>query len=257
MGVGQTIDAAIRLYRSDWKTLMVIVALIVVPFTVIQAYAIHVATHPILIGDRVVATRSGSATVGLLFLVNFLVVGPLINASMVRAVAGIYLGQRPNAGQSIRFGFSKLGWVLLAVLLSSILSFLGLIALVVPGIILYIRYSFAVETVVVEGEKGGALGRSWRLSKGLALHIFGTLFVAFILAAIATAIFTIPSALLTVNGTMGTSGWVLRAALGSLGAVIVSPFSTAVGVLLYFDARIRKEGFDLAVMAREVGLAAP
>jgi hypothetical protein len=41
--------------------------------------------------------------------------------------------------------------------------------------------------------------------------------------------------------------------LTALASVIVTPFTIGVIVLLYFDARIRKEGFDLAVMAREVG----
>jgi hypothetical protein len=31
------------------------------------------------------------------------------------------------------------------------------------------------------------------------------------------------------------------------------PFGTIVTVLLYFDMRIRKEGFDLTLMAQEIG----
>jgi hypothetical protein len=101
------------------------------------------------------------------------------------------------------------------------------------------------------------LGRSWRLSKGLSWHIFGTLLLAGIIAAIVGLIFLVPSAIVTANetfsGTVSSTGWVLRTILGSLSTIVVSPFSSAVGVLLYFDARIRKEGFDLAMMAREVG----
>jgi hypothetical protein len=44
-GAGQTIDAAIKLFRAQWKTLMAIVAVISVPFTVLQAYVIHATTR--------------------------------------------------------------------------------------------------------------------------------------------------------------------------------------------------------------------
>jgi hypothetical protein len=35
--------------------------------------------------------------------------------------------------------------------------------------------------------------------------------------------------------------------------VLTTPYTNLVVVLLYFDARIRKEGFDMEVMARELG----
>jgi hypothetical protein len=260
MGAGQTIDAAIKLYRAQWKTLMAIAALISVPFTVLQNYLIHVTTHPIYIGRGLYTTRSSPGVALLLTLTSFLVITPLLRASMVRALAGVYLGERTQVGPSIRFGFSKLGWVLFAILISTLAVIAGLIALVVPGIILYVRYAFVTPAVVVEGERGGALGRSWRLSKGLSWHIFGTLLLAGIIAAIVGLIFLVPSAIVTANetfsGTVSSTGWILRTILGSLSTVVVSPFSSAVGVLLYFDARIRKEGFDLAMMAREVGSTA-
>jgi hypothetical protein len=260
MGAGQTIDAAIKLFRAQWKTLMAIVGVISVPFTVFQAYVIHATTHPVYIGGGLYASHSSGGVVLLLSAVSYLVIAPLLRASMIRALAGIYLGERPGAGSSIRFGFSKVGWVLLAILLSSLLAGLGLIALVIPGIILYVRYSFAVPAVVVEGQRGSALGRSWRLSKGLGWHIFGTLLLSFIISAIISTIISVPSLIVTANetfnGTVSSTAWVVRAIFGSISTLVVAPFTSAVGVLLYFDARIRKEGFDLAVMAREVGTAA-
>ena len=85
--------------------------------------------------------------------------------------------------------------------------------------------------------------------------------LAGIIAAIISAIVLVPSLLLTANetftGSVSSTAWVVRAILGSISALIVTPFTIAVGVLLYFDARIRKEGFDLAVMAQEVGVSTP
>src|SRR5206468_3470464 len=109
MRVGQTIDAAIKLYRSDWKTLMTIVALIAVPYTLLQDFIVHIATHPVLIGGRTYVDRADPGVAFVLVVVYYVLVSPLLKASMVRAVAGIYLGVRSTALESIRFGASKLG----------------------------------------------------------------------------------------------------------------------------------------------------
>src|SRR5688572_9232043 len=38
MGVGEILDAAIKLYRSQWKSLMAIVAIALVPLTFLQVF---------------------------------------------------------------------------------------------------------------------------------------------------------------------------------------------------------------------------
>jgi hypothetical protein len=43
--------------------------------------------------------------------------------------------------------------------------------------------------------------------------------------------------------------------VNALATVITTPFVMLVIVLLYFDLRIRKEGFDIEVMARELASA--
>ena len=51
---------------------------------------------------------------------------------------------------------------------------------------------------------------------------------------------------------IGPAGWPLYAIGISLAAIITTPFTTLITVLLYFDLRIRKEAFDLEVMAHEM-----
>ena len=48
-------------------------------------------------------------------------------------------------------------------------------------------------------------------------------------------------------------GWILLAIGNSAVAILVTPLVSIVATLLYFDARIRTEGFDLQVIA--AGLA--
>jgi len=47
-------------------------------------------------------------------------------------------------------------------------------------------------------------------------------------------------------------GWLILAAGAILVGVITTPFVAIVSTLVYFDGRIRREGFDLAVMASDM-----
>ena len=50
----------------------------------------------------------------------------------------------------------------------------------------------------------------------------------------------------------GGAGWVFMGAGQTLAGLLTTPFSTIVLVLIYFDLRIRKEAFDLSVLAQQL-----
>jgi hypothetical protein len=66
----------------------------------------------------------------------------------------------------------------------------------------------------------------------------------------AYALIEIPLFLLSL--VAGPVGWLLLGIGGSLVQVVAVPFLVAVTVVIYFDLRIRREAFDLAVTARRV-----
>jgi hypothetical protein len=255
-GVGQIIDAAIRLYRSRWKTIMGLTAVIIVPFTLLEHYSIHVTRHQVLIGRQVYENQPNTAVTIAFTLAGFLVIQPLLQASLIKAIAGIYLGQAVTWKESIRFGWSKAGWVLWMTFVAGLLTLLGVLGLLIGAVFIYVKLYFVTSAVVIEDARGSALSRSWNLTKGRWWPIFGTLILASIIAGIASAILTIPAAIISATDTGDTMAWLFSAVLNSAASVIVTPFTIAVTVLLYFDARIRREAFDLAVMAREVGAGA-
>ncbi len=109
--------------------------------------------------------------------------------------------------------------------------------------------TFAVTSAVVLEGLGArsAIIRSWRLSKGCSWHIFFSLGLAwtlyFVIAMIASVI-----------GTMMLSPMLV----GILGAILIIPIYPVLAVvstLLYYDLRIRREGFDLELMSRDLGAA--
>jgi hypothetical protein len=250
-GVGETLDAAINLYRLHWKQFMTLIAVLVVPFQFVT-HALQFATaHDVVLYRSGQVVRQPSVAVSFLVVaLSFVVLDPLLRGSATRAVADAYLGQEPRWRDCLRFALSKF-WILLGVsLLGGLLTALGFI-IIVPGILMAIRYTVAPMAVVVEDQGvTGALSRAWNLCKGRTGHMFLVLLVAGILSAIITGILSAPAAFLGTSSSWWA--WILQAIFASVAAILVTPFSTIVAVLLYFDARIRKEGFDIAVMAQEL-----
>ena len=74
--------------------------------------------------------------------------------------------------------------------------------------------------------------------------------MAAILASVVEGILSIPGSVAFC--AIGPAGWPFYAIGLSLAAIITTPFTTLITVLLYFDLRIRKEAFDLEVMAQEL-----
>jgi hypothetical protein len=259
MGAGEILDVAIRVYKANWKSLMGLVAIIVVPFTLLQNLVLHFTTHQFVIGGKnyfaseTELTRFQVLTWTFVAL-NLLVVVPFLRGAVARLVGGVYLGHQTTAVESLRFAARKLLPLAGSLLLSSLIVGVGTLLLIIPGVIFYIRYAFVTQAIVVEDQTGtGSLTRSWELAKGNFWRIFGSLLLAIILAGIVSAVVLLPLVGIFLSGGGGSSAWILRTAFSSLASIVTTPFTIIVGVLLYFDCRIRNEAFDLSVMAREVG----
>lgn len=255
MRIGELVDAAIKLYRQHWKSVMTIAAMIIVPVTALQA--ILLAGMPELEPGEVPT----SDQMGRFFFVLSVALlaqaltTPLLTGGLSWLAAKFYLGENPTVQQAFAVALSNFGSLLWVGILTFLASFVGFIFLIIPGIIIALRLTFSATALVVEGVKGTkALGRSWRLSKGSLGKIFLTIVVSFILVGIFQAIIGIPVGIIAEIVGPGL-GDLLAFAGNALAKVIATPFAMIVIVLLYFDTRIRKEGFDLTLMAQEIGPA--
>lgn len=56
-----------------------------------------------------------------------------------------------------------------------------------------------------------------------------------------------------LTGGIWPAIYAMQQSISTLIAILTTPYLTLVVVLLYFDARMRKEGFDLALMAGQMG----
>jgi Membrane domain of glycerophosphoryl diester phosphodiesterase len=216
----------------------------------------------------------GSVIVGIALL-QALVVQPIATAAMTRAVADVYLEHPATVGGAYRAVGKRIGSV---VAVSLILFGVGigifaasfglaiglghalgsgaaaLLVVLFPVmifvfILLYTRWLFAAPIVILErvGARA-ALRRSWQLVRGSTPRVFGITLLVGLITGILGAIV---GALLSVVTQLGDEN--VRLILNQLAtlivAVLIQPISFIVVVLLYYDLRIRREAFDIEMLA--------
>jgi hypothetical protein len=240
MGIGEILSTAFQLYRRHWQTLLAIAAVVVVPLTLLQyLFGDLVRTQGETTRNGVVVeTASWSVGIaGLLAALAGILMYLVLTGAITRAVAAEVAGEDPSLEQSYRFGFHRLGSVLLVSVLVGLAIVGGLILFVIPGIWIGVRLAVSIEALVVEGRRGTqAMGRSWGLVGGHWWHAFGTLVVAALLTGIVIAVITAP---------FGATGWFVQGVVAAVATVVTLPYGVLVGVLLYLDLRARKERLTL------------
>jgi hypothetical protein len=255
MGIGELVDGAIKLYRRDWLTLTGIAALALVPVTFIQVWVTQVLVGSL---DEFASEAEFQAMTTQVILVTIvfvavqlLIVQPFLVAAISRAAADAYLGERVTLGRTLRYALSRLPAILWITIITAVLTIIGFMVFIIPGIIAAIRLSLTPAVLVVEDVRGTkAVGRSWRLTAGHFWRVLGTLILSGLIGAIGAAIIQIPTE--TISTMVGPEGWPVSALGSVLASVLITPFSLLIVVLLYFDLRVRKEGFDIEVMAQEL-----
>jgi glycerophosphoryl diester phosphodiesterase family protein len=143
-----------------------------------------------------------------------------------------------------------------------ILIFLVYIAGLVFCCYFALRYAVFIPVVMLENLGAMAtIRRTVFLTKGRRGHIFLTLLVAGIIAYAGVVVFQLPFLVSTVFAVVRGHfpPWLAFAssASGAVGSAITGPISMIAIVLLYYDARIRKEAFDLQFMMASLDAPAP
>jgi hypothetical protein len=181
---------------------------------------------------------STSVNVGVLWLFQLLyyvLVGPLISALHVHAVVEIGEGRRPSLGPVALRGLRVLPVVAAADIVAGILIALGFLALIVPGILLSLRWSVVAQTAAIDNEGWlPALRRSRRLTAGHYWHIAGLL--------LAIGALTVVIGLVAGAATIGSGASVASVLLGIAVYTIIASFGALTLAILYFDLRAREAG---------------
>jgi hypothetical protein len=264
--VGEILDAGIKVYLKNARTLMGLTAVVVVPFQLLSAVVLLSTVNN---GDQVPsgglstlgASRGSDYAASLGANVTLTVTGALIGllttAACVKAASDIYLDQQTDVASSLRFALRRLGSLLWLEIVTFVLLGLAFVAAIIPGIWLYAAWSVATPALLIEGCRGpGALGRSFKLVRGRWWATAGVRLVTNLMVSIVSG--AIEAALVAIALAGGRGSVVLTVSVISLAAavsaVLTRPFQAAVITILYYDLRVRHEGYDVALLAEQLGI---
>ena len=265
--VGEILDASIKIYKSNARTLIGLAAVVVVPVQIFTGLVLISIVpnasdlpngYAALTGPQPVADQAARTGATLVLDVTGVIAGLLVTAACVKAVSDVYLDQPTDFGSSLRFALRRLPALLWLTIVFGVLLVLAFIALILPGIYFYGAWAVSTPVLLIEGTGGyAALRRSRALVRDRWWPTAAAILVATLLVGVIIAVFQ--GVLLAIVFSTSDSvvvGVALVMISGAIAAVITQPFQAAVRTVLYYDLRVRKEGYDVELLAEQLGIEA-
>lgn len=267
LSIGDLMDEGVRLYRRNWLQLVTLAAIFTVPNSALGV------GYLILNADWLNPARAARlapfSTAYWLFIVSqwvytaiaYALYGLMMGA-MVYAAGRHYLNRPVTTQKVLGFVMRRLpvmAGVYLLLLITLVVLSLALVVIVcigwvaAPPVIAFVMTNLTALIVpILMLEDRGALAsmrRSWLLTKSQFWRIVLVLFVLYLFnMAIASG----PTLLASVLAINMTKNMVLYSTIsvgsGALIGVVFTPIWGVCLTLLYYDTRVRREAFDLALI---------
>lgn len=226
-----------ELYRRYPLLFLVLAAGVIVPYELLTLLTTGT-------GQLSRASAGGGASF-ILSLLDMFLVGPLISALHVHAVAAVRQGGEPQLATVFRRGLKVLPVVAAAMIVSLLGILLGFLLFVVPGVILFLRWVVVAQAAAIEDDGWStALRRSEQLSAHRYKHII--LFVL-ITGAIA-AVPGVAAGFAFGHHDTGAASFLA----GLVIHIVTASFAALAMALLFYDLLVRREA-----EAREFAARAP
>ncbi len=146
----------------------------------------------------------------------------LVTAALIHATAKSLAGRESSFRTNVALGWTSLGRAAWTSIVVGLMTVLGLLALVVPGVVLACGLFVAVPVAVVEGlGAGGAVARSRELTRGYRWNVLGLMVVAAIPALFA-GVATDALEVAEVPGIAHAAGWLLNALYLPVWAIVAT-----------------------------------
>ncbi len=283
MRLGEILDGSFNIYRRHFGLFMRLSLILVWLPTAAYIYlSLRFSRTPFEALSFFQEHVAGSIGIFLLSVVVWAACSLLLKAGTVRIISDSYLGQEPELGASIRFGvdriiplllvtFSKGLLIILLYLVSAVavgaLYFMGKLV-GIGGFMIFIgvvaafwflawvlcAYATTTPIVVLEDLSSSfdAFSRSWELTRGARLKVFGTVVVAWLISVF------LPQLVVSgISGVLGVAGndslQPFFVVVASLLGIVLAPILPCALTLLYYDLRVRREAFDLQVLSEQLG----
>jgi hypothetical protein len=236
----EIVDAALQLYRREPAQFVLITAIANVPLLILRL-ALNVGVTDL---------RGDAGATGVVTIVSVLTYGIAV-AVVTRLARDVYLGNVADAGQAVRETIGRLPALLVATFFRFLIVFVGLVLLIAPGLYALTRFFAVSQAIVLEGTGvTAAFERSARLSRDLKGHILITLALIWFIYLLVS----IGVGFLVAFIAVYVPGQVVLQVVSTALLMLVYPLFGITETVLYYDARIRREGFDVELLAGSAGL---
>jgi hypothetical protein len=168
---------------------------------------------------------------------------------------GLFVGVLAFTGAAISAS-GEGGGALLGVLLM-ILFFFGLIVVLLAAALISLCFAFVIPVIIIERRDPiSAIGRSWKLVTSIFWRVLGVAVILFLLSLVFQAMAIVLGIFIGSIFDPFTQ-YAMSQALGQIVdygiSMLLIPLFMITYTLLYFDARIRKEGYDLQMQMQQSG----
>ena len=222
----EIVDAAFRICRSHYPALVAATAVVLSPALTLKIVFPGTTAFADLL-ENLLFTVSDGAIIGI--------------------ASNAYLGRPADTSTGLRAVGGRVGGLMGAAFVRNFIVLIGLVLLVIPGL-WALAVTFAVPmALVLEGQSfGGAFTRARALADRRLGHVLKTLLLLIVLVfglmigvgvmiGIASEFTPIPDRVFDLS-----LDFVL---------ILLYPLFSVGGTILYYDLRIREEGFDIEMMA--------
>ncbi|MBC8876975.1 MAG: hypothetical protein H8E44_46700 [Planctomycetes bacterium] len=171
--------------------------------------------------------------------------GPIYLGALMYALSEIKQKRPVGYAKAMEAGFRNWGRLFVANFVAGLIIVVGLIALVIPGIYLSLRYALLDSVVILEGaDAGEARRRSGELTKGIMLKIMGTWLVCYVAILFCTVAIYVPIGVAQEMGALGdTASMIVEVCVDCVADVMFLVVPIAM-FLYYWEKREQESGSE-------------
>ena len=250
----ELIDAAFRLYRQHFVGFITVSAITYLPM-----FILGVAMGRMLVDMTNNMEPGDLGALAPLLPYSIVAYGwyAIVEASLCIAASDRYHGREIEPGRIIREALSRAGTLIAAKMWTGFIISLVTVFLFflffVPTFYFLARYFAIPQTILFERlGVGRGLDRTRQLAKGekwKVLRVLGLVWLLFIVVVFGFS--------LVMQPEPGENPAVLAQLASSVVWILTYPLIPITGTLLYYDVRIRREGYDIEVLSADLTGAAP
>ncbi len=223
-------------------------------------------------------------SLALLGLILYYIASYFLAAGAMRIISDTYLGRRPQLGDAVSLGASKMlplvgvalckvalltllwigcviGIVVLATIIgligkgvAALATFAGFVGAV--WVVAFVMCGYGVTAQVLTLEDGvgvfAAFARSWELTRQRKAKVFWTALLSAIVFYVIPYVVVLGVAAV-LQGMSPPLGRVVGA-LSQFLPIVCAPLIVSCLTLLYYDLRVRREAFDLQLLSQRLGV---